>query len=93
MSRQDVQAEIDAVLDRILENAEALKGIRNDPAYTVEREALEKTQESLMARVIHLNESADDRLTLTELKKQSSALKRKLSSKRKRTCSNKQRVP
>lgn len=56
MDRREILDEIDVTLDQIIENAETLKGIQEDPKYATEVEALKKTQESLLARLLHLQD-------------------------------------
>lgn len=51
-----VLLEIDATIDKLLENAKALKKIAHQDAYHEEISALEKTQESLIAHLIHMDE-------------------------------------
>ncbi len=48
--------EIDTTIDQLLENAKVLKKISADISYQTEMLALEKTQESLIAHLIHLDE-------------------------------------
>lgn len=55
-SYEDMLAEIDTTIDRLLENAKALKKISLKPSYEEEMLALEKTQESLIAHLMHLDE-------------------------------------
>jgi hypothetical protein len=54
-SKLDILEEIDVTIDRLLENAEALKAIASDNCYQEESLALEKTQESLIAHLIHMD--------------------------------------
>ena len=56
MDRREILAEIDATVDQLIENAEALKGIAADPSYEAETLALKKTQESLLARLLHMQD-------------------------------------
>ena len=55
-STDDVLAEIDTTIDQLLENAKALKKISSKTSYQEEVSALEKTQESLIAHLIHMDE-------------------------------------
>lgn len=55
-SKDDVLAEIDITIDQLLENAKVLKKIASKECYLDEISALEKTQESLIAHLIHMDE-------------------------------------
>lgn len=55
-SNADILEEIDTTIDQLLENAKALKKISLNSSYQEEFLALEKTQESLIAHLIHLDE-------------------------------------
>lgn len=55
-SHEDILAEIDSTIDQLLENAKALKKISLKSSYQEEILALEKTQESLIAHLMHLDE-------------------------------------
>jgi hypothetical protein len=55
-STDDVLTEIDSTIDQLLENAKALKKISSKEFYQEEILALEKTQESLIAHLIHMDE-------------------------------------
>lgn len=55
-STDDVLTEIDSTIDQLLENAKALKKISSKDFYQEEISALEKTQESLIAHLIHMDE-------------------------------------
>ncbi|MBM3191978.1 MAG: hypothetical protein FJZ63_04940 [Chlamydiae bacterium] len=63
-SDEAIVLEIDTTIDRLLENSEALKKIACNSLYQEEAFALEKTQESLIAHLIHmdnlLKKKADD---------------------------------
>ena len=52
-SDEDLLAEIDATIDQLLENAKAMKEAKRDAHSNHEIQAFEKTQESLLARLIH----------------------------------------
>ncbi|WP_420421211.1 hypothetical protein [Simkania sp.] len=53
-ARKELLTEIDTTIDQLIENGETLQRISSDPKYTVEAAALEKTQESLLAHLMHL---------------------------------------
>jgi hypothetical protein len=55
-SGDEILADIDDTLDRLIENADVIKKISFRTVYTSEVEALQKTQESLLARLVHMNE-------------------------------------
>ncbi|MCP5505118.1 MAG: hypothetical protein H7A41_08205 [Chlamydiales bacterium] len=55
MERREILNEIDETLDQLIKNAAALKEITSDPLYQTEIEALQKMQESLLARLLHLD--------------------------------------
>ncbi len=74
MNRQEILNEIDATLDQLIKNAAALKEVADDTHLFA---ALHKTQESLLAHLIHLDDFLDNpskaqnkkRELLTELSK------------------------
>ena len=55
MERRELLNEIDATLDQLIKNAAALTEVSSDPLYNTEVEALQKMQESLLARLLHLD--------------------------------------
>jgi hypothetical protein len=55
-SSEEILADIDSTLDRLIENADVIKCVSLDTLYTSEVEALQKTQESLLARLVHMND-------------------------------------
>lgn len=61
MKRREVLNEIDETLDQLIKNAAALKEVSSDPLFKHETEALQKTQESLLARLIHLDQFLEDK--------------------------------
>ncbi|MCP5506117.1 MAG: hypothetical protein H7A38_04475 [Chlamydiales bacterium] len=61
MKRREVLNEIDETLDQLIKNAAALKEVSEDPLFAREVEALKKTQESLLARLLHLDQFLDDK--------------------------------
>jgi hypothetical protein len=54
-SGEEILADIDDTLDHLIENADVIKKISINSLYTSEIEALQKTQESLLARLVHMN--------------------------------------
>ncbi len=55
-SSEEILADIDATLDRLIENASVVKRASLSTLYASEVEALQKTQESLLARLVHMND-------------------------------------
>lgn len=55
-ARNILLAEIDKTIDQLIQNEETLKKISCDPFYEIEAAALEKTQESLLAHLMHLQD-------------------------------------
>ena len=55
-SGEEILADIDDTLDHLIENADAIKKISLSTLYISEVEALQKTQESLLARLVHMND-------------------------------------
>ncbi|MEM8628594.1 MAG: hypothetical protein AAGF04_00735 [Chlamydiota bacterium] len=58
MFGEDLLIEIDATIDRLIENAEAMEGKELSP---VEKNLLERTQESLLARMLHVDQQLADK--------------------------------
>lgn len=61
MKRRAVLNEIDETLDQLIKNGAALKEVSDDPLFIREVEALKKTEESLLARLFHLDQFLDDK--------------------------------
>ena len=61
MERREILNEIDETLDQLIKNAAALNEVTSDPLYQREIEALQKMQESLLARLLHLDRFLKDR--------------------------------
>ncbi len=55
MERRELLNEIDVTLDQLIKNGAALREVTSDPLYEREVEALQKTQESLLAHLLHLD--------------------------------------
>jgi len=55
-SGEEILADIDDTLDHLIANADAIKKISLSTLYISEVEALQKTQESLLARLVHMND-------------------------------------
>lgn len=56
MNRREILNEIDATLDQLIKNAAALKDVADDTHLSA---ALHKTQESLLAHLVHLDDFLD----------------------------------
>jgi hypothetical protein len=55
-SGEEILADIDDTLDHLIENADVIKQVSLRTLYSSEVEALQKTQESLLARLVHMND-------------------------------------
>ena len=55
-SSKDLVGEIDQTIDQLIENAKVLNMISSETFYEEEMLALAKTQESLIAHLIHMDE-------------------------------------
>ena len=55
-SRHDILSEIDETIDQLIKNGKVLKKIETKEYYERETQALEKTQESLLAHLIHMDD-------------------------------------
>lgn len=53
---EEILADIDGTLDRLIENADVIKDISLKTLFACEVEALQKTQESLLARLVHMQD-------------------------------------
>lgn len=59
-SSEEILADIDATLDQLIENADVIKDVSLQSLFATEVEALQKTQESLLARLVHMNDLLKD---------------------------------
>ena len=75
MESREILQEIDVTLDQLIKNAAALTEISAEPLYKSEVHALSKTQESLLAHLLHL----DQHLKNKQKEKSSSSIHQKLS--------------
>ena len=55
-SSEKILADINATLDQLIENADVFKCVSVNPLFASEIEALQKTQESLLARLVHMQD-------------------------------------
>ncbi len=58
-SGEEVLVDMDDTLDQLIENAAMLNRISLDALFANEVQALQRTQESLLARLIHMNDLLD----------------------------------
>jgi ferric iron reductase protein FhuF len=56
MVGQEILSAIDKTLDQLIKNAEVINEVNMDELSELEKEAFQRTQESLMARLIHMDE-------------------------------------
>lgn len=61
MKNRELLQEIDITLDQLIKNAAALTEISSDPLYETEVQALNKTQGSLLAHLLHLDQHLKER--------------------------------
>lgn len=75
MFGKEILQEIDQTLDQLIENASAVSSTTLERLDQIEREAFEKTQESLLAHLVHMDEKlANKRQNLKKMHKYSSQL-------------------
>ena len=55
-SGEAILADIDSTLDQLIRNADAMNRITDRQLFTSEVKAMHKTQESLLARLMHMHE-------------------------------------
>lgn len=55
-SGESILADIDSTLDQLIRNADAMNQITDRKIFTSEVKAMHKTQESLLARLMHMHE-------------------------------------
>lgn len=73
--REELLSQIDSTLDQLIENAHSLKQISSHNLFQEEIEALQKTQESLLARLVHISHRCESGEKNEESKKGSAAQK------------------
>src|ERR1041385_41028 len=59
-SGDSILADIDSTLDQLIRNADAMHQISDRRLFTSEVQAMHKTQESLLARLMHMHELYED---------------------------------
>lgn len=70
-SSEEILADIDDTLDHLIENAAVIKRISFNTLYANEIEGLQKAQESLLARLVHMNDLLKSRKKTEDEGKQS----------------------
>lgn len=76
MAAEEIMMEIDATLDRLILNAEAIAGADLEELSTTELEAFQKTQESLIQHLLHSDQRLEaQRRGLSNLDKRSASYK------------------
>ncbi len=68
-SGEDILADIDITLDQLILNAETISSISLNSLFTDEMQALQKMQESLLARLLHMNDLLEPDEKHTTLRK------------------------
>lgn len=74
MVGQEILTAIDKTLDQLIKNAEIISDVNMDELSELEKEAFQKTQESLMARLIHMDEMLDVRKNALKVPNKRSAI-------------------
>ena len=74
ISNDAIMSKIDGTIDQLIQNAEILSEISADSRYESETLALKKTQESLFAHLIHLDEYLSENRFSSVIKKKESIL-------------------
>jgi DNA gyrase/topoisomerase IV subunit A len=69
-STEAMLADIDETLDQLIKNAEAIQDISLNTLYANEVEALQKTQESLLAHLVHMDTLMKSEKPISEKKKE-----------------------
>lgn len=70
-SQHDILSEIDDTIEQLMKNDKVLKQIETKKSFEQEAIALEKTQESLLAHLIHMDELLKSRQSKTPVEKES----------------------
>lgn len=69
-SGEAILADIDSTLDQLIRNADAMNRITDRRLFTSEVKAMHKTQESLLARLMHMHELYEDKKKAIDERKQ-----------------------
>ena len=76
MAAEEILMEIDATLDRLIQNAEAIANADIEELSIMELEAFQKTQESLIHHLLHTDQRLEaQRKSLSGLEKRSASYK------------------
>lgn len=76
MASEEILMEIDATLDRLIQNAEAIAGVEIEELSVIELEAFQKTQESLIQHLLYTDERLESqRQGLSKVDKRSASYK------------------
>jgi hypothetical protein len=76
MASEEILMEIDATLDRLIQNAEALNGVELEELSLLELEAFQKTQESLIQHLLYTDQRLEvQRQGFSQLDKRSASYK------------------
>src|SRR5690349_10674856 len=76
MAAEEILMEIDATLDRLIQNAEAITGAELEGLSIIELEAFQKTQESLIQHLLHTDQRLEaQRKEFSRLDKRSASFK------------------
>ena len=76
MAPEEILLEIDATLDQLIQNAEAIARVDMQEVSIIELEAFQKTQESLIHHLLHTDQRLEThRKGLSKLNKQSASCK------------------
>lgn len=75
MKSREILQQIDCTLDQLIKNAAALTEVSEDPLFESEVQALNKTQESLLAHLLYLDQFLKEK----QKEKSSTSIHQKLS--------------
>lgn len=69
-SKDEILEDIDSTIDRLVENAKVLKNAKAEAFFNHEVDALEKTQESLLARLMNRESMLDKEKALKSIRQE-----------------------
>lgn len=90
-SSEDIIEDLDETLDCLMQNANALEEIGGNPLFSTERDALLKTQESLLAHLFNMETLLENEKPIRKKKRQE--LEEKIHSFKKRSTIRKTNQP
>jgi hypothetical protein len=64
MKGQEILGTIDSTLDQLIQNAEAMSSAEKDAFDSFELDAFKKTQESLLAKLLHIDQTLQENTQL-----------------------------